>query len=215
MWCQTILLLLPTVLLTIAANNIQLGKTFNVFAHSPSLNIKVISGNRCLFLKPTQNIFTLRYERVAKLQSARLSTGITLCDNIDRLLQAYFSDFHFEGMDNPWKVFTASWSRESIAKYMGIDSSYMDDAHYSYVLVRLPWHSDVVDDSSISQAAVSATVLEDVIGVEVGNVHSVMKFIQKFGTHYLNSFIRGDSLYQVIIFSVLQHMYFRKLSIVV
>lgn len=41
------------------------------------------------------------------------------CDNIIQLLQAYFRDFSVERLEKPWKAFTASWSRNIIARNLG------------------------------------------------------------------------------------------------
>jgi hypothetical protein len=58
------------------------------------------------------------------------------CDNLKQLLQAYFRDFSFERLDRPWRAFTASWSRNAVARHMGINSSYVTGQH-CYVLVRI------------------------------------------------------------------------------
>lgn len=41
------------------------------------------------------------------------------CDNILQLLQGYFRDFSVERLEKPWKAFTASWSRNIIARNLG------------------------------------------------------------------------------------------------
>lgn len=209
MWGRAILLVLPTALLTIAAEDdpLQIGKSFNIFATNPSLNLKLLSrnGSDSVFLQPTLDIFddlgepSLRHQRFAKSQAFHGNLTVEFCANVDQLLQGYFGDFRFEGLKTPWKVFTASWSRENVARYMGMHSYFMDDGRYGYVLVRVSRFADDADLSDFSGGfSLSEAVIEEIERIEVGDVHSVVKFIQEFGTHYVKSFVKGDSLYQVI-----------------
>lgn len=41
-------------------------------------------------------------------------------------------------------------------------------------------------------------VLAKMDNVTVGDTVSVLQFIQKYGTHYINSYVTGNSLYQVV-----------------
>lgn len=101
-------------------------------------------------------------------------------------------------LGKPWKAFTASWSRENIARYMGINSSFVN-GDYRYVLVRLlRFRDSVVLPKLPNNIRLTGNVADEIEGIEVGDVYSVVKFIQKFGTHYIESFVTGNSLYQVI-----------------
>lgn len=119
------------------------------------------------------------------------------CDNLDQLLQAYFRNFSFEKLVKPWKAFTASWSPEIIARNLGINSSFVH-GDYCYVLVRLSRFRDNVSLSRLpNNVRLDETVAEEIDNIIVGDAHSVLMFIQKFGTHYIDSFVTGNSLYQV------------------
>jgi torso-like protein len=44
---------------------------------------------------------------------------------------------------------------------------------------------------------IEPSVLAKIGNITVGDTVSVLQFIQKFGTHYINSYVTGNSLYQV------------------
>lgn len=69
---------------------------------------------------------------------------------------------------------------------------------YCYVLVRLSRFRDNVSLSRLpNNVRLDETVAEEIDNIKVGDAHSVLLFIQKFGTHYIDSFVTGNSLYQV------------------
>lgn len=122
------------------------------------------------------------------------------CDNIRQLLQAYFRDFSIERLDRPWQAFTGSWSANAIARNLGINSTYVTGRH-CYVLVRLARHREgvkLLDGFAVPENV----VLHDAVSkqadlVEPGDSASVTEFVRSFGSHYVSSYVTGNSLYQV------------------
>lgn len=139
------------------------------------------------------------------------------CDNKQQLFQAYFREFQIEEMSSPWKAFTDGWHAEITAKKLGINSSYIvGDYRFvelvlnvhkiiyflcinSYVLVRVSRFREraklqrpIAPNQLIEQG-----VLDKINNITVGDTVSVLQFIQKYGTHYINSYVTGNSLYQV------------------
>lgn len=113
------------------------------------------------------------------------------------LLQAYFRDFTFERLERPWRAFTGSWLPEVVARHMGINSSFVQGDH-CYVLVRLSRFRDTVRlDNLPDDVRLVDAVAEEIEGIDVGNVSAVLQFIRKYGSHYITSYITGNSLYQV------------------
>lgn len=114
-----------------------------------------------------------------------------------QLLQAYFRDFTFEKLERPWHAFTASWSKAAIAKHLGINSSFITGDH-CYVLVRVARFRDSQRLAGTAETlALDDSVFQQTENITVGDTASVVRFIRNFGSHYIASYITGNSLYQV------------------
>lgn len=114
-----------------------------------------------------------------------------------QLLQAYFRDFTFERLERPWRAFTGSWSKAAIARHLGINSSFITGDH-CYVLVRVARFRDNQRLAGTAETLVlDDSVLRQTENVTVGDTASVVRFIRNFGSHYIASYITGNSLYQV------------------
>lgn len=125
------------------------------------------------------------------------------CDNTQQLLQAYFRDFRIERLDHPWHAFTASWSPNIIARNLGIEPNFAVGDH-CYVLVRVARHQEAVsiaDTITPEKIQLQEAVAKQVNDVKIGDENSVGEFIRSFGSHYVNSYITGNSLYQVFVYS--------------
>ena len=93
----------------------------------------------------------MRYNSAASRHNGKVPVfegdfHMEFCDNLRQLLQAYFRDFQLERLERPWSAFTASWSRNAMAKHLGLNATYVAGSH-CYVLVRredLPYTSIVV-----------------------------------------------------------------------
>lgn len=120
------------------------------------------------------------------------------CDNKQQLFQAYFREFRIEQMSSPWKAYTDGWHPEIVSKKLGINSSYIV-GDYSYVLVRVSRfrESSKLRKPIAANQAIDPAVLQKMKDIKVGDTVSVYQFIDKFGSHYINSYVLGNSLYQV------------------
>lgn len=120
------------------------------------------------------------------------------CDNKRQLFQAYFRDFTIERLDNPWQAFTGGWQPEVAARKLGINSSFIK-GDYCYVLVRV---SRFRETAKLSKPVPANQMLFDDVTANVRNVTpgdttSTVQFMNNYGTHYINSYVTGNSLYQV------------------
>lgn len=217
MWGRAQLLVLLTVLTAygddVQDDNSQLkiGRSIDIFTRYGylSLSIKVVPRNdsNFLFREPTIDIFTdldrfTTYPNKFPPDQRRSFDGdfhMEFCDNIKQLVQAYFRDFHFERLESPWRAFTGSWSLDAVAKNLGINSSFVHKEH-CYVLVRLSRFRENVELSRIPNNVNLADVVAlEIDQIKVGDVTSVLTFIKKYGSHYIDSYVTGNALYQVII----------------
>ncbi|XP_023311568.1 torso-like protein, partial [Anoplophora glabripennis] len=169
------------------------------------------NGTEWIFREPTVNIFSNLdritniplLDRVPKKQK-RVFDGdfhMEFCDNVRQLLQAYFRDFSFEKLDKPWRAFTSSWAPEALAKHLGINSSFVIKDH-CYVLVRLSRFRETVKlDRIPNNVHLVDDVAKEIDNIKSGDVASVLDFISKYGSHYIHSYVTGNSLYQVFVFN--------------
>lgn len=213
MWkrAQFVLLLAAMIITRVQparSQNPRLGGAVNIFSRYGylSISMQVVPRNdsdKWVFREPTLDVFHNPVAAPPRPQgkSAAVFEGdfhMEFCDNVRQLLQAYFRDFSFERLERPWKAFTGSWGKAAIARHLGINSSFITGDH-CYVLVRVarfresqklsgPPDSLILDD----------TVTAEANNVTVGDTASVVRFIRNFGSHYIASFVTGNSLYQVI-----------------
>lgn len=123
------------------------------------------------------------------------------CDNKRQLFQAYFRDFTIEQLDSPWEAFTGGWHLEIAARKLGISSEFIKK-DFCYVLVRV---SRFRETGRLAREIPANQVLfEDVSqrirNVTPGDTTATVQFMNNVGTHYINSYVTGNSLYQVSVF---------------
>lgn len=120
------------------------------------------------------------------------------CDNKRQLFQAYFRDFTIERLDRPWQAFTGGWHQEVAARKLGINSSFIK-GDYCYVLVRV---SRFRETANLQRQIPPNQLLENDVSVKIanltpGDIPATVQFMSHYGTHYINSYVTGNSLYQV------------------
>jgi hypothetical protein len=84
----------------------------------------------------------------------------------------------------------------------GINVTYVTGDH-SYVLIRVARHrtmAKIGDDAT--ELTPDQITLHDVVAkqanlVDPGDTSSVIEFVKSFGSHYISSYVTGNSLYQV------------------
>lgn len=216
MWSRVFLLVLVTVLMIDGEDiqeaydsQLQVGRSIDIFPRYGylSISMKVVPQNMTdfdtIFREPTVDVFANIEPYIIRGRRLKKSVfdgefHMEFCDNIRQLLQAYFREFDFEKLDKPWRAFTSSWSKELIAKHMGINSSFVL-TEQCYVLVRLSRFRENVTLSRLpNNVNLTEMVAQEIANIKLGNYESVLTFIKKFGSHYIRSYVTGNSLYQVI-----------------
>lgn len=128
-----------------------------------------------------------------------------------------FPQFEFEfyiicvhRLEYPWQAFTGGWQQEAAARKLGINSSFIK-GDYCYVLVRVSRFRETA--RLIKPIPANQMLHEDVStqieNMQTGNTTETIQFMTTFGTHYINSYVTGNSLYQVR--SLLFHLLRRRL----
>ena len=58
-----------------------------------------------------------------------------LCDSVEELIANYLHKFTIEGLQKPWKAFSASWRKHLLPRMFGIPAAYLTD-DFRFLLVR-------------------------------------------------------------------------------
>ena len=59
-----------------------------------------------------------------------------LCDSVEDLTVRFLHGIKVQGLEKPWKAFTASWKKQFIPKIFGIPATFLND-DYTFVLVLM------------------------------------------------------------------------------
>ncbi|CAH2087923.1 unnamed protein product [Euphydryas editha] len=193
-------------------SELGVGKSINIFMRYGYLSIcmRVVPRNDTdgwVFREPTVSVFRDIDRFVAAPKPRQPKTlfdgdfHMEFCDNLKQLLQAYFRDFSFERLERPWRAFTAGWPTDIMARNLGINSSFINGDH-CYVLVRVSRFRETAKLKDLpSNIAPEDVVNEAIEEIGIGDTITVADFIRKYGSHYIASYVTGNSLYQVFVFS--------------
>ncbi|XP_012263201.1 torso-like protein [Athalia rosae] len=208
-----LLLSVASILLLIDASEAQtprLGGAVNIFSRYGylSISMRVVPRNdteNWIFREPTLDVFRNPAPAPPRTEDKNAvlkgDFHMEFCDNIRQLLQAYFRDFSFERLDRPWRAFTASWSRAAIARHLGINASFATGDH-CYVLVRVArFRESKRINGPVDSLILDEAIAREVENVTVGDYSSVIRFVRNFGSHYISSYVTGNSLYQVFVYT--------------
>ncbi|XP_050682871.1 torso-like protein isoform X2 [Leptidea sinapis] len=193
-------------------SELGVGKSINIFMRYGYLSIcmRVVPRNDTegwVFREPTVSVFR-DVDKYAVAQNTGVAKSLfdgdfhmQFCDNLKQLLQAYFRDFTFERLERPWRAFTAGWPTDIMARNLGINSSFINGDH-CYVLVRVSRFRETAKLSDLPpNIPVEDVVFDAIDDTNIGDTVSIADFIRKYGSHYISSYITGNSLYQVFVFS--------------
>lgn len=176
-----------------------------------SLSMRVVPRNdtqNWIFLEPSREVLEPSTYRVQ--QQTFLTTDnslplhnefhIDLCEDLQQLVQAYFRRFVIDGLDRPWHAFAGGWRTPSLAKYFGIDPSFVK-GDYRYMLVRVLMVRQAGRIDPFQNMTVLPSYRDSVYSFRANDYTSSFKFFNDVGTHYISSFLTGNSIYQVSIFA--------------
>lgn len=172
-----------------------------------SLSMRVVPRNdsqNWIFLEPTKDVVLKSTARIQEQSFASLNEiplhnefHIDLCEDIQQLVQAYFRRFLIEGLEKPWHAFAGGWRAPSLAKYFGIEASYVK-GDYRYMLVRVFIVKNTGKLHTFPNVTISPNFVEDIRSFRVNDYTTSFQFFNNVGTHAVNSFITGNAIYQVI-----------------
>jgi len=171
-----------------------------------SLSVRVVPRDdpgRWLVREPTADIFdaqsVVKTEVAGPNTFAKQSIQISLAEDLQELMEAYFRDFKADGVEQPHKLFTGSWRLPTAAQYLGLSPEALDGSENSYVLVKLLRNKGTKSVSG--NIRLDSEAGQEAAGVQVGDSNALLKFVKNYGTHYFKSITVGDAIYQVLALS--------------
>jgi len=171
-----------------------------------SLSVRVVPRDdpgKWLIREPTADIFDSQSIVISETAGpdtfARQPFQISLCEDLDELLSAYFRDFKADGVEQPHKLFTGSWRLPTAAQYLGLGPQALDDSVNSYVLVKLVRNKGT--KAASGNIRLNSEAAAEAKKVQSQNNDAILKFVKNYGTHYFRSVTVGDAIYQVFALS--------------
>jgi len=171
-----------------------------------SLSVRVVPRDdpgKWLIREPTANIFDdqslVLTETAGPNTIAKQPFQISLCEDLQELLEAFFRDFKADGVEQPDKLFTGSWRLPTAAQYLGLSPQALDGSENSYVLVKLNRVKGT--KAAAGNIRLDAEAFAEAAEVRSGDSDAILKFVKNYGTHYFRSVTVGDSIYQVFAIS--------------
>ncbi|XP_028170897.1 torso-like protein [Ostrinia furnacalis] len=185
--------------------DLNIGNTIDVFANYGDLSqvTQVVSADYEDDGQEPIVPFSEKNLRVFANSSSRSVVGgsttnmeIQICDTFEDLLNTYFSNFKIEGTDRPWKAFMGDWVDDEILRTMGIMyDGKLENCCYVLVKWTKPHTSAQLDD--LTGVAVKDHVGRAVDNLNVSDTAEVRRFMKSYGTHYIDSYVTGNFIYQV------------------
>ncbi|KAM3966013.1 torso-like protein [Aphomia sociella] len=139
------------------------------------------------------------FANVTSIENNRESLSnidILMCETFEDLLDTYFSNFKIEGTDKPWKAFMGDWILDEILRTLGIIYDGKPD-NCCYILVKLTKTHKTVKLEDMSDVTVKDYVDSAIRKLNFSDPSELRKFMKSYGTHYIESYITGDFIYQV------------------
>ncbi|XP_032522895.2 torso-like protein [Danaus plexippus] len=133
---------------------------------------------------------------VERLGDTMMDMTILLCETFEDLLSTYFQNFKIEGTEKPWKAFLGDWIYDEIMRTFGIEFDSKSD-NCCYVLVKLSKVYKSVKMDTSKDIRVKEYVRYAVDNLNVSNSAEVRRFMKSYGTHYIDSYVTGNFIYQV------------------
>lgn len=186
-------------------NTIPIGGAVDLFYRYGffSLSVRVVprdDAGSWLIREPTTTVFDDQSIRTVTRPGpnsfAQQPFEVSLCDDAEELKQAFFSQFKAEGIAQQHKLYTGSWRTPTMAKYLGISTDVLD-GDSAFVLIKLIKNAGTMEigQGNLRLRAGPAQAAEN---VRAGDPDSVLDFVQKYGSHFLQSVTIGDAIYQVL-----------------
>lgn len=96
----------------------------------------------------------------------------------------------------PWKAFLGDWIHDEIMRTFGIEYDMKSD-NCCYVLVKLTKKHRTVELEDLEGIRVRAYIQRAIDKLDINDPAEIRRFMKSYGTHYIESFVTGNFIYQV------------------
>lgn len=98
--------------------------------------------------------------------------------------------------EKPWKAFLGDWINDEIMRTFGMEFDFKPD-NCCYVLVKLSKTLKSVKMDSMNNIRVKKYVEREIENLNASDTTAIRRFMKSYGTHYIDSFVTGNFIYQV------------------
>lgn len=124
--------------------------------------------------------------------------NLTFCPDLDCLFNVYFDGFHVELSDAPWKLLTTSRQSHFISERFGVPEMAMELGQKFVIVSYKRSVKRIKMIGNLTQLAeLNPTMVEKLKCTSIGIESMVTDFITEFGSHYIDEYTVGDSVFQV------------------
>lgn len=124
--------------------------------------------------------------------------NLTFCPDLDCLFNVYFDGFQVELSDTPWKLLTTSRQSHFISERFGVPEMAMAlGQKFVIVSYKRPVKRVKMVGNLTQLAELKPTIIEKLKCTSIGIESMVTDFITEFGSHYIDEYTVGDSVFQV------------------
>ncbi|XP_045778167.1 torso-like protein [Maniola jurtina] len=185
--------------------SLSIGNAIDVFANYGDLSqvTQVVSADyeedSLEIVEPFREKNIRVFENVTSIESPgdpMVALNIQLCETFEDLLAGYFGNFKIEGTEQPWKAFLGDWIYDEIMRTFGIEFDTSSD-NCCYVLVKLSKTHRTVKMDHTKQIRVKEYMERAINRLDVNDTAAVRRFMKSYGTHYIDSYVTGNFIYQV------------------
>ncbi|XP_029341248.1 torso-like protein [Acyrthosiphon pisum] len=197
-------------------SNLQLVATASIckilgdFGKIISLYLK--DETECVVLKPTRSEdfwLNIKCETLKKRISEVLNVtnnrtnllNITFCPDLDCLFDVYFDGFRVDLTDKPWKLLTTSRSRHMVSERFGVPDIAMGFGQkFVIVSYRRPVKRIKTFDNFTQVAELKSRISDKFKCMSIGIESMVTDFIAEHGSHYIDEYTLGNTVFQVLVY---------------
>ncbi|XP_027838014.2 torso-like protein [Aphis gossypii] len=127
--------------------------------------------------------------------------NITFCPDLDCLFDVYFDGFQVDLADKPWKLLTTSRSRHMISERFGVPDIAMGFGQkFVIVSYKRPVKRIKTFDNFTQLAELKSSISEKFKCMSIGIESMVTDFITEHGSHYIDEYTLGDTVFQVLVY---------------
>lgn len=124
--------------------------------------------------------------------------NVTFCPDVDCLFDVYFEGFKVDLSDKPWKLLTTSRSQLLRSERFGVPDMAMG---FGQKFVIVSYKRSVKQmkafDNFTQKAELRSQMVEKLKCMSIGIESMVTDFITEYGSHYIDEYTVGDTVFQV------------------